>query len=544
MQKIILYVIGAIIISIIGFYIGFAISEKIAGVRENSQKETSVEIESEIISPINNKTTLIFVGDMMLDRGVKTSVKNNFGGEFSKLFENLNELKEADILFANLEGPVSDVGNNVGSKYSFRMDPNILPVIKNAGFDIVSFANNHVGDWNVKAFSDTLNRLDNIGILKTGAGINKEDAEKPVIIDKNGVKFGFIGFSDVGPAWMEAKIDKPGILLASNPNLPDIIQKAKALSDVLIVSIHWGDEYKTVHNTRQENLAKIAIDNGADMVIGHHPHVIEDVEFYKDKPIVYSLGNFIFDQYFSKNTMRGMLFNATFDGKNLITTEQKIITLNKKFQPEGIYTIDEMKERDKIIPFACLKPKKEYEDMSLSPIGQTLSLSDVTYIPKNLIELNSSISTRKGICLTKETSDSFEDMALDAIEDGYKIKISSGFRSYEIQSDLFENAIKNSGESTSISVAKPGYSEHQLGTTTDITGASINYNSAVDNFNNTPEDLWLKSNAYLYGFVQSYPLGKENITGYMYEPWHYRYVGIENAKEIMRSGQTINEFLD
>jgi D-alanyl-D-alanine carboxypeptidase len=171
-------------------------------------------------------------------------------------------------------------------------------------------------------------------------------------------------------------------------------------------------------------------------------------------------------------------------------------------------------------------------------------LPDVTYIPKNLIELSSLISTRKGICLTKETSDSFEDMAESALKDGYKIKISSGFRSYEIQNDLFKNSIKNNGGSTSISVAKPGYSEHQLGTTADITGASINYSSAVDNFDNTPEDLWLKSNAYLYGFVQSYPLDKESITGYMYEPWHYRYVGVNNAKEIMRSGQTINEFLD
>jgi poly-gamma-glutamate synthesis protein (capsule biosynthesis protein) len=346
MQKIILYVIGAIIISIVGFYIGFAVSEKVAGVRENSQKETSAEIKSEIISPINNKTTLVFVGDMMFDRGVKTSVNNNFGGDYSKLFDNIVEIKNADILFGNLEGPVSDVGNKVGSIYSFRMNPNVLDAIKNVGFDIVSFANNHVGDWNVKAFSDTLNRLDNIGILKIGAGINKEDAEKPVIINKNGVKFGFIGFSDVGPAWMEAKIDSPGILLASDPRLPLIIQNAKRECDVLIVSIHWGDEYKTVHNTRQESLAKIAIDSGADMVIGHHPHVIEDVEIYKEKPIVYSLGNFIFDQYFSKNTMRGMLFSATFDGKNLTETQQKIITLNKKFQPEGIYTIDEMEERD------------------------------------------------------------------------------------------------------------------------------------------------------------------------------------------------------
>lgn len=538
------YVIGIIIISIIGFYIGFTINEKNVGNRENSQKETNVEIKSESIPSINNETTLIFVGDMMFDRGVKTSVNNNFGGDYNKLFENISEIKNADILFGNLEGPVSDVGNNVGSIYSFRMNPSVLDAIKNVGFDIVSFANNHVGDWNVKAFKDTLSRLENIGILKTGAGVNKKEAEKPVIIDKNGVKFGFIGFSDVGPAWMEARTDNPGILLANDPLLPVIIKNAKKECDILIVSIHWGDEYKVIHNARQEKLAKIAIDNGADMVIGHHPHVIEDVVIYKDKPIVYSLGNFIFDQKFSKNTMRGMLFSATFDGKNLTKTEQKIITLNKKFQPEGIYTIDEMRERDKIVSFTCPTPEKEYADMSLSPIGQILSLPDKTYIPKNLMELDSSISTRSGICLTKETNNSFEDMIENAFKDGYKIKISSGFRSYETQNDLFKNSIKDTGESTSISVAKPGHSEHQLGTTIDITGASINYSSAVDNFDKTPEDLWLRSNSYLYGFVQSYPLGKENITGYMYEPWHYRYVGIDNAKEIMRSGQTINEFLE
>lgn len=542
MKKNKLYVIGIIIISIIGFYIGFNINEKIVGNRENLHKETSVEVKS--ISSTDNKTTLIFLGDMMFDRGVKTSVNNNFDGDYNKLFNNILEIKNADILFGNLEGPVSSVGNNVGSIYSFRMNPSALDAIKNVGFDIVSFANNHVGDWNVKAFKDTLARLNNKGILKTGAGINKEDAENPVIIDKNSVKFGFIGFSDVGPAWMEAKTDSPGILLASNSRLSLIIENAKKKCDILIVSIHWGDEYKIIHNARQEKLAKIAIDNGADMVIGHHPHVIEDVITYKNKPIVYSLGNFIFDQSFSKNTMRGMLFSATFDGKDLTETKQKIITLNKKFQPEGIYTLSEMRERDKIVSSTCPTPKKEYEDMSLSPIGQTLSLSDITYIPKNLIELNSSISTKKDICLIKETSDSFEDMAEDALKDGIKIKISSGFRSYEIQNDLFKNSIKKNGGSTSMSVAKPGHSEHQLGTTIDITGASINYSSAASIFDKTPEDLWLKSNAYLYGFIQSYPYGKEKITGYMYEPWHYRYVGKNFAKEIIRSGQTINEFLN
>lgn len=303
-------------------------------------KKTTIIYKEEEIKETNKITTLFFVGDIMLTRGVKKSVDKNFNGDYNRLFDNLIKLKEADILFGNLEGDVSNTGNNVGSKYSFRMNPEILPVLKNSGFDIVSFANNHVGDWNIKAFKDTLKNLEENKILKTGAGENKNDAENPTIIEKNGIRFGFIGFSDVGPNWIEAKINSPGILLASDPNLNEIIKKAKMKTDILIVSFHFGEEYKLIHNKRQETLAHSVIDNGADIVIGHHPHVIEDIENYKGKIIVYSLGNFIFDQYFSKDTMQGMLFSATFNNKNLIKTDKKIITLNKKYQPEGIFEIE------------------------------------------------------------------------------------------------------------------------------------------------------------------------------------------------------------
>ena len=314
--------------------------------KNNQLIQTEVIKENIIIPPIvNKKTTLFFVGDMMLTRGVKSSVDKNFNGDYSKLFENLTELKNSDILFGNLEGDVSDIGNNVGSKYSFRMDPKILPALKDAGFDIVLFANNHVGDWNMPAFKDTLLRLWNAGILKTGAGINKEDVTSPTIIEKNGTKFGFLGFSDVGPNWIAAQESSSGILLASDPNFEEIIKNAKTKCDVLIVSFHWGVEYKLVHNARQETLAHSAIDSGADMIIGGHPHVIEDIEEYKGKPIVYSLGNFIFDQYFSNDTMQGMLFSATFNGKDLIETNKKIITLNKKYQPEGIFKPENIKKQ-------------------------------------------------------------------------------------------------------------------------------------------------------------------------------------------------------
>jgi len=515
-------------------------------VSNKNNKIVTVENNTNITPGLveTKKTTLYFVGDIMLTRGVESSVIKNFNGDYSKLFDNLTVLKDADILFGNLEGDVSDKGNNVGSIYSFRMNPKVLPVLKDAGFDIVSFANNHVGDWNMNAFKDTLSRLEEVGILKTGAGQNKEDATNPTLIEKNGTVFGFLGFSDVGPNWIAAKDNTAGILLASDPKLGEIIKNAKAKCDVLIVSFHFGEEYKLVHNKRQEYLAHTAIDSGADMIIGQHPHVMEDIEEYKGKPIVYSLGNFIFDQYFSKDTMRGMFFSATYDGKNLIETNKKIITLNNKYQPEGIFTIDEIKKKDEISSVSvCPKPKKEYEDMSLLNIGQTTSLPDITYTPDNLVELNTESSTKKGICLTKETYDAFLSMLKNAKTDKNTLKASSGFRSYEYQKALLSADLKRTGMNTSISVAKAGYSEHQLGTSIDITGASINYDSAVGKFDKTPEDIWLTENAHLYGFIQSYPKGKEDITLYKYEPWHYRYVGIENAKKIKDLGLTITEFL-
>jgi len=494
--------------------------------------------------PIIKDTTIFFVGDIMMTRGVKSSVVKNFSGDYNKLFENVTELKEADILFGNLEGAVSDKGNNVGSKYSFRMDPVVLPALLDAGFDIVSFANNHVGDWNTIAFSDTLSRLNENGILKTGAGINKEEATKPTIIKKNGTRFGFLGFSDVGPNWLEVTENKPGVLLASDPSFTSIIQNAKSQVDVLIVSFHFGDEYKLVHNNRQETLAYSAIDNGADMIIGHHPHIIEDIEEYKGKMIVYSLGNFIFDQHFSKDTMRGMLFEATFNGKDLIKTEQKIITLDKNYQPEGISSLAEIEEKDEENNTTCLKSSEDFEDLFLLDLGQEVKLPNTNYVPKKLRELDTKSSTRKGVCLIEEARKSFEDMVQKAKEDGFIIRATSGFRSYNTQKNLYTNALKIDEKRAKISIAKPGHSEHQLGTAVDITSPSVKYSSATSSFDNSPEDLWLRDNAYLFGFIQSYPKGKEETTGYRYEAWHYRYVGLDIAEKIKEDKLTITEFLN
>jgi poly-gamma-glutamate capsule biosynthesis protein CapA/YwtB (metallophosphatase superfamily) len=315
--------------------------------------------------PATQSVTLTFAGDIMLDRGVEMSVNKNFAGDFAPLFENAKPLFQSDdITFLNLEGPVSDKGYKAGSIYSFEMNPIVLPVIKNAGVDIVSFANNHVGDYTKAAFLDTLDRLTENNIPYSGAGKTYEEAAAPTIIEKNGLKVGYVSFTDVGPNWLAAKkiasntpATNPntptetttlktntagaGILLASDPDFSKIISSAKTQVDVLVVSFHWGDEYKS-HNARQAKLAHAAVDAGADIIAGHHPHVAQDIEIYKDKLIIYSMGNFVFDQYFSKETMQGLVVRTkvskdTKTGAITISdTKEYINQLNKFYQIESI----------------------------------------------------------------------------------------------------------------------------------------------------------------------------------------------------------------
>ncbi len=297
---------------------------------------------------------LVFVGDIMLDRGVRNSVVKNFNNDYSALFEKLdkeNLLKKPDIAFANLEGTASDQGADLKNLYSFRMDTAVVSALKGAGFDVISMANNHVGDWGRLAFIDTLSRIRENEMSYTGGGNNAIEAETPAIIEKYGMKIGFLAFSDVGPKYMEATVDKAGLLLASNPRFDEIISNASKQVDYLVVSFHFGDEYKTIHNARQEYLAHRAVDNGAKIIIGHHPHVIQDTEVYKNSYIAYSLGNFIFDQAFSVNTMQGMLLNIKLNRDGGMSVRKDIVKLSKAFKPETI-----IKGKEEKIKFAETKP--------------------------------------------------------------------------------------------------------------------------------------------------------------------------------------------
>ncbi len=278
--------------------------------------------------------TILFTGDIMLNRGVRHMVEN-YGNDYTFPFLKIKDvLQDADILFGNLESVISNKGTRIGSIYSFRADPRAMEGLSYAGFDIVSLANNHAFDYNREAFEDTLNRLNDNQILYTGAGFNKEEAHSPSIIKLNDTKIGFLGYTEFLYPYAFANENLSGITELTEENMKNDIQKAKNDVDILVVTFHYGDEYQKKPNEYQKNISRKAIDYGADIIIGHHPHVTQPVEKYKGKYIAYSLGNFIFDQYFSEETMRGFMLKVEVKEKEIIGAKKIHYKLNDYYQPE------------------------------------------------------------------------------------------------------------------------------------------------------------------------------------------------------------------
>ncbi|MEX0918642.1 MAG: CapA family protein [Candidatus Paceibacterota bacterium] len=282
---------------------------------------------------VGRVVTLTFVGDIMLDRGVAASVRNNFNGNYEDLFTELGFLRDRDIVFGNLEGPLSDQGQDIHNLYSFRMKPPALPALVKAGFNVLSLANNHAGDWGREALIDTVDRLAGAGILTPGAGKRRAEAVNPQIKKVGDIKIGFLAFSDVGPVNLAVGDDQAGILLATDSNFTGIIRQATEAVDVLVVSFHFGEEYQTSPSPRQIALAEQAIDLGAKIIVGHHPHVIQPVVEYGGGLIAYSLGNFIFDQNFSAETMEGLVLEVELLNNDIADWRTRLIVLDNYFRP-------------------------------------------------------------------------------------------------------------------------------------------------------------------------------------------------------------------
>ncbi len=258
----------------------------------------------------NNRTvTVSLVGDILLDRGVGIQMQKKGSNYPYKKTEGL--LNKSDIVFGNLECPLTTKGIPIlkNRNLIFRADPDCAKDLKNAGFDILNLANNHTMDYSHKGLENTINVLNNTGIITVGGGLNSKKARKPVYIRKHGMKIGFIGYSAFPHEGYFYSEKKPDVAILNPLTINNEIEKAKLNCDFLFVSLHWGKEFDYYPGQDQKQLAHMAVESGADAVIGHHPHVLQEIEYYKNKVILYSLGNFIFDSQIPFGTNETIIAN-------------------------------------------------------------------------------------------------------------------------------------------------------------------------------------------------------------------------------------------
>lgn len=241
------------------------------------------------------KLVICLVGDVMLASGVGEAITAN--GPDYPWTDTAEILKESDITIANLECAVSTQGAPEPDKeYTFRASPRALEGAVNAGVDVLTLANNHVLDFGQEAMADTISHIREKKMHSAGAGLNEDEATAPAVMEINGKNVAVLAFTRIIPrsSWIAGK-DKPG--LASGHNYQMMMERVKATdkkADITIVSMHWGSETEDFPDKKEVELAHALVDAGADIVVGHHPHVLQGIEIYQGKIIAYSLGNFIF----------------------------------------------------------------------------------------------------------------------------------------------------------------------------------------------------------------------------------------------------------
>jgi poly-gamma-glutamate synthesis protein (capsule biosynthesis protein) len=284
-------------------------------------------------------------GDILLDRGVKQAIDANgvdfpFDGgtveitgrckdcspmgwdlPYTRRTGNAGAVRDlisgADIAIANFENPAPNDWRWHGSGTVFTANPALIKGLADAGIDWVSLANNHTGNAGRTGMLQTMKNLDKYDIAHGGLGRNLAQAHKATLLKAGGVTVGILGYDMIAPR-DHAGADLAGTAGMTKKDLRRDIKAARAAgADVVIVFPHWGIEYRANPSATQRTMAHAAINAGADLVIGNHPHWAEAMEVYKGKPIWYALGNFVFDQTWSEYTMEGLTLELTFQGDEL-----------------------------------------------------------------------------------------------------------------------------------------------------------------------------------------------------------------------------------
>ncbi len=283
----------------------------LSGILSRSNTDPASNTGTKKDGPITteSKATFLAVGDIMLSRGVHRAIERDRDPLMP--FKAMAEVfRSTDFNFGNFESPVSGNDSRMGKGLVFNTQKRDAEGIAKFNFKIVQLANNHTMDQGVDGMRFTNDFMTKLGVEHVGTGENKEEAWRPAVVDANGIKIGFLAASYASYNDGGVRMNPYVARFEDLDQLANAITELKAKCDLIVVAMHGGIEYTRKPEKGQITFARAAIDSGADVVIGGHPHWIQTIEEYKGKYIFYSLGNFIFDQR-QPGTTEGLTVKVT-----------------------------------------------------------------------------------------------------------------------------------------------------------------------------------------------------------------------------------------
>jgi len=332
------YLLLAFLILTIGFFVDHAQKDERNKTSENIQSSAVASgAEENIPTSVTEppvEFTLVAGGDVMLSRHVGTKIRE--AGDPLMPWRKIADIfAAADIAFVNLEAPFYDQDPPVTEGMIFKVEPENIAGLTHAEINMVSLANNHAKNKGNAGLEYTMNYLNQHDIDYSGAGNNYQHAHTPGIIEAKDKKIAFLSYTYSDGANFESTSnqEKPDIAFMDVTQMQKDIEKAQEQADTIIVSMHAGYEYTPTPNQQQKDFAHVAIDSGADLVLGHHPHVVQTTEVYNDKFIIYSLGNLVFDQMWSEETREGVIARLNFRNADLQKAEFIPIKIENYNQP-------------------------------------------------------------------------------------------------------------------------------------------------------------------------------------------------------------------
>jgi poly-gamma-glutamate synthesis protein (capsule biosynthesis protein) len=305
------------------------------GVSEQISRQVRAVAHRERLLPKEPMIEVVVVGDVMPGRAVGRRILE-YGGDYTRPFARIAPwLRQADLTIVNLEGALSDeiMPPDDPTTFYFVGSGAFCEGLVYAGVDGASLANNHSMNFGQVGMQHTLALLEESGIVAFGAGMDLNQARRPALFEVEGVRFAFLGYDGISHELYGADAHDAGTAPAYADLVMTDIAAARELADVVIPYFHWGWEYTSNPSPWQQEMAHLAVQAGADVVLGSHPHWVQGLERYQGVAILYSLGNFVFDQMWSIETRRGVVAHLVFRGDRLVNVRFQVVQIEDYHQP-------------------------------------------------------------------------------------------------------------------------------------------------------------------------------------------------------------------